>query len=207
MVSAPAQAEAEAVVGGDAPVEICFPFETPLTDDLLLQFGLLNDHLRLERSVEGALVITLPPGTESAYAENQISRQLGNWGETRDGMAFGPSGTYVSPDGTARAPDASWITQAQWDALGPGERRVFMRTVLFFVVEMRSPSQTFAGQRGRMERWIEWGAQLGWIVDLRRSRLWVYRSGREPEEHVRPDTISGDPEMPGLVVDLRKVWR
>lgn len=207
MVSAPAQAEAEAVVGGDAPVEICFPSETPLTDDLLLQFGLLNDHLRLKRSVEGALVITLPPGTESAYAENQISRQLGNWGETRGGMAFGPSGTYVSPDGTARPPDASWITQAQWDALSPGERRVFMRTVPFFVVEVRSPGQTVASQRGRMERWIEWGAQLGWLVDLRRSRLWVYRPGREPEEHVRPDTISGDPEMPGLVVDLRKVWR
>ena len=204
MVSAPAQAEA--VGGGDAPVEICFPSETPLTDDLLLQFGLLNDHLRLERSVEGALVITLPPGTESAYAENQLSCQLGNWGETRGGMAFGSSGTYVSPGGTARPPDASWITQAQWGALSSGERRVFMRTIPFFVVEVRSPSQTFAGQRGRVERWIEWGAQLGWLVDLRR-RLWVYRPGREPEEHVRPDTISGDPEMPGLVVDLRKVWR
>lgn len=205
MVSAPAQTAAD--IERDAPVEICFPSETPLTDDLLLQFGLLNDHLRLERSGEGALVITLPPGTESAYAENQISRQLGNWGETRDGMAFGPSGTYVSPDGTARAPDASWITQAQWDALSPRERRVFMRTIPFFVVEVRSPSQTFAAQRGRMERWIEWGAQLGWLVDLRRSRLWVYRPGRQPEALLRPDTISGDPEMPGLVVDLRKVWR
>ena len=201
MVSAPAKRSA------DEWYAIRFPPQLPLTDDLLLQFGLLNDHLRLERSSEGALVITFPPGTESAYAENQISRQLGNWAEQRAGVAFGPSGTYVRPDGRALAPDASWITQQQWDALSADERRVFMRTCPVFVVEVRSPGQTLASQQRRMDDWVAFGVQLGWLVDLQNSRLWVYRPGREPEELVRPATISGDPELPGLVVDLANIWR
>ena len=201
MVSAPAKRSA------DEWYAIRFPPQLPLTDDLLLQFGLLNDHLRLERSSEGALVITFPPGTESAYAENQISRQLGNWAEQREGVAFGPSGTYVRPDGRALAPDASWITQQQWDALSADERRVFMRTCPVFVVEVRSPGQTLASQQRRMEDWIAFGVQLGWLVDLQGRHVWVYRPGREPEELARPATISGDPELPGLVVDLANVWR
>ena len=201
MVSAPARTAA------DDAVEISFPAELPLTDELLLQLGLANDHLHLERSAEGALIITLPPGTDSANAENQISRQLGNWAEAGEGVAFGASGTYVWPDGTAHAPDASWITQAQWDALSADERRVFMRTCPVFVVEVRSPSQTPASQQRRMEQWMGLGVQLGWLVDLRRSRLWVYRSGREPAVLERPGEIGGAPELPGLVVELSKVWR
>ena len=201
MVSAPARPDV------DQAVELCFPAAAPLTDDLLLQFGLLNDHLRLERTSEGALVITFPPGTESAYAENQISRQLGNWAEQRAGVSFGPSGTYVRPDGRALAPDASWITQQQWDALSADERRVFMRTCPVFVVEVRSPGQTLASQQRRMDDWIAFGVQLGWLVDLQGSRLWVYRPGREPEALRRPASISGDPELPDLVVDLANVWR
>ena len=201
MVSAPARPDV------DQAVELCFPAAAPLTDDLLLQFGLLNDHLRLERTAEGALVITFPPGTESAYAENQISRQLGNWAEQRAGVSFGPSGTYVRPDGRALAPDASWITQQQWDALSADERRVFMRTCPVFVVEVRSPGQTLASQQRRMDDWIAFGVQLGWLVDLQGSRLWVYRPGREPEALHRPAAISGHPELPGLVVDLANVWR
>ena len=201
MVSAPAKRSA------DEGYAIRFPPQLPLTDDLLLQFGLLNDHLRLERTAEGALVITFPPGTESAYAENQISRQLGNWAEQRAGVSFGPSGTYVRPDGRALAPDASWITQQQWDTLSADERRVFMRTCPVFVVEVRSPGQTLASQQRRMDDWIAFGVQLGWLVDLQDSRLWVYRPGREPEEQHRPASISGDPELPGLVVNLANVWR
>ena len=201
MVSAPAKRSA------DEGYAIRFPPQLPLTDDLLLQFGLLNDHLRLERTAEGALVIAFPPGTESAYAENQISRQLGNWAEQRAGVSFGPSGTYVRPDGRALAPDASWITQQQWDALSADERRVFMRTCPVFVVEVRSPGQTLASQQRRMDDWIAFGVQLGWLVDLQGSRLWVYRPGREPEALRRPASISGDPELPGLVVNLANVWR
>ena len=113
----------------------------------------------------------------------------------------------MKPDGRALAPDASWITQHQWDALSADERRVFMRTRPVFVVEVRSPGQTLASQQRRMDDWIAFGVQLGWLVDLQGSRLWVYRPGREPEALHRPATISGDPELPGLVVDLANIWR
>ena len=46
-------------------LEIQFPPDMPLTDELLLQIEAVNGGLRFERSAEGALVVVSFPGTDS----------------------------------------------------------------------------------------------------------------------------------------------
>ena len=50
----------------DEELQIRFPAEQPLTDELFIAIQTLNEDVRFERSPEGALVIAPLPGTWSA---------------------------------------------------------------------------------------------------------------------------------------------
>ena len=161
----------------DEELQIRFPSEQPLTDELFTALQTLNEAVRFERSAEGALVIVTLPGTWSAYAEMGVGSQVHIWSEGFGGRGFGASAEYRRSATEIRRADASWITQGQWEGLSAEERRGLMRLCPTFALEVRSPSQTLAQQRRRMEEWIACGAQLGWLVDQIQSRLWVYRPG------------------------------
>ena len=52
------------------------------------------------------------------------------------------------------------------------------------------------------------GVRLGWLIDPYEALVWIYREGQEePELLERPDTLSGEDVMVGLVVDLTRLWR
>ncbi len=52
----------------------------------------------------------------------------------------------------------------------------------------------------------ESGVQLGWLIDRKHRRVYIYRPGI-PEECLENEaTVSGDPVLPGFVLDLSKVW-
>ena len=57
-----------------------------------------------------------------------------------------------------------------------------------------------------MERWLTFGAELGWLVDPIGQTVWLYRPGQEPEMLQRPATLSGESVLNGLEVDLADVW-
>lgn len=49
-------------------------------------------------------------------------------------------------------------------------------------------------------------AQLGWLIDPEQRRVYVYRPATEVEQLDNPTEVSGDPVLPGLVLDLTDVW-
>jgi Uma2 family endonuclease len=50
------------------------------------------------------------------------------------------------------------------------------------------------------------GAQLGWLLDTPNRRVCIYRPGKGVECIEDPATLAGDPELPGFVLDLTKIW-
>ena len=58
-----------------------------------------------------------------------------------------------------------------------------------------------------MEEYLGNGARLGWLIDAREKRVYVYRPGEEVIRLENPDSISGDPLLPGFELDLRRLWR
>ena len=201
MVSAPAKP-----VTADWP-EIRFPESCPLTEELFIQLCIANDGLRFERSPEGALVIVPFPTNRSAGAEHEIGGDLRSWAMAAGGRSTGPGAAYLLPDGSIRFADASWMTQEQWDGLGEAQDGSTFPTCPTFVVEVRSPGQTLTDQQEKMERWIGYGATLGWLVDQNSASVWVYRPDQAPVQLERPDSVSGDPELPGLRIDFTSICR
>lgn len=57
-----------------------------------------------------------------------------------------------------------------------------------------------------MEEYIANGIRLGWLLDPVQKRAHIYRPEAAPEILENPATVSGEPELPGLELDLRELW-
>lgn len=94
-------------------------------------------------------------------------------------------------------------------ALTPDQLRDYYPLCPDFVIELRSGSDRLAHVQQKMRDYIDNGARLGWLIDPGERKVHVvhvYRPNEPVEVLVQPDRIAGDPVLPGLVVDLRRVW-
>jgi len=174
-----------------------------LSDDELFELCVRNRELRIERNAEGEIVVMSPTGGETGRRNFQLIAQLAAW-VARDGsgIGFDSSTGFLLPNGAERAPDAAWLRRGRWEALSAEQRRKFVPLCPDFVVELRSPSDALAELQAKMQEYASCGARLGWLVDVDGRRAWVHRPGRPVQTIEGVRTLTGDPEMPGLVLDV-----
>ena len=178
-----------------------------LTEEQFAQFCELNRDLRIERAANGELEIMSPT---KGLADNQnikITTQLEIWTErNRTGVAFGSSMGYTLPNGAMRSPDASWVPKLRLAALAPEDKNRFIPICPDFVVELRSDTDRLNTLQAKMEEYMENGTRLGWLIDPRDRRVYIYRTGTEIEILEDPDSVSADPVLPGFTLKLREIW-
>ena len=94
-----------------------------------------------------------------------------------------------------------------WSALLTAEqKKKFLPLCPDFVIELRSPSDNLKTVQEKMQEYLDNGAQVGWLIDPLERRVHVYRAGQAVVCLENPLTISGDPELPGFVLDLTRIW-
>ena len=57
-----------------------------------------------------------------------------------------------------------------------------------------------------MLEYIENGIRLGWPIDVQKRQVHVYRPGMDVEILEAPDSVSGDPVLPGFLLNLIAIW-
>jgi len=178
-----------------------------LTSEQFFAICQLNRDLRLERTATGELVIMPPTGSETGGRNFRLLGQLYNWTE-RDskGIGFDSSTGFTLPNGAQISPDAAWVKLERWNALTPEEQEKFAPIAPDFVVELRSASDTLKPLQDKMQQYIDNGVQLGWLIDRKQRRVYIYRPGNAVECLNNPATVSGDPILPEFVLDLSKIW-
>ena len=72
------------------------------------------------------------------------------------------------------------------------------------VVKVHSRSDRLPPLQRRMADYIANGAVLGWLIDPYQRRIHICRPGAEPEALDDPETVSGDPELPGFAFEVRR---
>ena len=179
-----------------------------LTYERLFELGELNELCKVERTAEGALLVTAPPPPqESGWIESLLTEAILPWASNERWRVFGSTFGYQLPDGSLLIPDLSCLPIDRLPERGdirawstPHEGSPPM------VVEVRSPGQTLGSQQRKMEKYISNGVRLAWLFDPRRRQVHVYRPEREPEVLDDPKSLSGEDVMDGLVVDLSDIW-
>lgn len=178
-----------------------------MTPAQFLQLCADNGELRMELTAERELIIMPPTGSLTGLRNNNLNYQLTHWAY-RDGtgVVFDSNGGFALPNGAIRAPDASWLLRSRWESLTPAEQAGFAPICPDFVIELRSPSDSLAVVQAKMAEYLDNGARLGWLIDPQARRVYVYRPDRPVALLDAPETVSGDPELPGFTLDLTAIW-
>jgi len=178
-----------------------------MSDEQFFELCHLNRDLRLERTCEGDLVIMPPVGGETGRANFELTVSFGHWVHADGtGVGFDSSTGFTLPDGATRSPDLAWVKRSRWEALTPEQRKGFVPLCPDFVLELRSPSDALECLQAKMQEYLDNGAQLGWLIDPIEKKVYIYRPQALVECLGNPQTISGDPVLPGFVLELGRVW-
>ena len=147
-----------------------------------------------------------PTSGEMGNWELELGTDLTIWARRAGGKAFGPSTGFRLPDGSVFAPDASWVSQDRLAQLPPDTLKKFIPLCPDFVLELRSCSDRLTTTQQKMQRYLDNGARLGWLIDPLEKQVFVYRPGQPVEPLPNPTTLSGEPVLAGFTLDLARVW-
>ncbi len=163
--------------------------------------------LRLELTSTGELIVMPPTGAETGRLNFNLTFQFGVWfRQAGIGVCFASDTGFTLPNGAIRSPDASWVKREKWDSLTDQQKKRFGPWCPDFVVELSSPSDRPSELRKKMMEYMETGASLGWLIDPFKRQVYVYEPNNEVVILVNPETVSGDPLLPGFELNLTELW-
>ncbi len=179
----------------------------PLTDAEFEALCFANDLIHFERTREGEILMHAPVGGFTSRANSLISGQLYIWWIThRKGSVYDSSAGFFLPDGSVLSPDSSYVLPQKLKGLSRDDLTGFPRLCPDFVVELLSLSDSLSKSQQKMERWIENGATLGWLIDPYQQQVYVYEPALKASVE-SGKTIRGKGPVEGFVLDLNEVWR
>ena len=188
------------------PLTVNLPSIKSMSTEQFYEFCQANDDLRIERTASGEVIIMPPAFSDTGNRNFKIAVQLGNWAELDGtGEPFDSSAGFTLPNGATRSPDASWIKLERWNALTEEQEASFAPICPDFVIELRSKSDTLSGLQDKMQEYIANGPSLGWLIDRKNRKVYIYRPNQEPEILDNPETVSGA-VLPGFVLQMAKIW-
>lgn len=177
-----------------------------LTDEAFYELCRSNPDVKFERTATGELIVMSPTGGESGHRNADITIDLGLWNrQAQLGVTFDSSTCFKLPNGAERSPDASWVRGDRWAALTPEQRQKFPPLAPDFVVELRSASDDLNPLQAKMQEYIENGVQLGWLINPQDQQVEIYRAGQPVEILQSPQSLSGEPVLPGFTLDLSRI--
>lgn len=196
------------VIDDNAPLVVRLRPVIELTDDQFFEFCQVNRDLRIERTAAGELVIMPPTGWKTSDRNSEIGMQLRLWSKQDGrGIATDSSAGFTLPNGATRAPDAAWVERSRLTEITEDQKEKFLPLCPDFVIELRSPTDSLSVVQAKMQEYIDNGARLGWLIDPLQGRVNVYRPQAQVEILEHPETLSGDPVLPGFILDLREIWQ
>lgn len=178
-----------------------------LTKEQFYQLCEENPDLKLERNPQGELIIMPPTGGETGRSNVNLILQVASWNEQNQlGEVFDSSTGFTLPSGADRSPDVSWVEKSRWDALTKEQKERFIPLCPDFVIEILSPNDSLKKTQQKMQEYIDNGCSLGWLLNRKKQEVEIFRPGKDVEILSLPQTLSGESILPGLIVNLQKIW-
>ena len=170
-----------------------------------IEFCVENDDYEMEINEAGELVILPMAGFRGNRQETELNAELTIFRRVSGGVNVSQTSRFRLPTGALRGPDAAWVAQERYDAITERERETVFPGAPDFVVEIRSISDNLRPLQRKMQLWMDGGARLGWLIDPRNRRVYIYRSGQpEPAMLEDPVTLDGEDVLSGFSFAVRQ---
>ena len=178
-----------------------------MSDSEFFEFCQENQDWRFERTSEGDLIVMPPTGGKTGRRNFVLTGLFNTWVEADGtGIGFDSSTGFTLPNGAKRSPDLAWVRKDRWDTLTEIEQEEFPPLCPDFVIELRSRTDTLEKLKNKMQEYLSNGAQLGWLIDPQERRVYIYQSETDFTCLEDPKTVSGDPILPGFVLEVTRLW-
>jgi Uma2 family endonuclease len=178
-----------------------------MTDEQFFAFCQQNRDYRIERNATGEITIMPPTGSETGNRNFDLIVQLGIWTrQNGTGIGFDSSAGFTLPNGAMKSSDAAWIKLEKWHTLTPEQQQKFAPICPDFLIELRSPSDNLQPLKDQLQEYIDNGVSLGWLIDRKNRKVYIYRPNSEVECLDNPATLSGESILPEFVLQLSTIW-
>lgn len=146
-----------------------------LGNELFFQFCVQHRNLRIERNQKKEIIIMAPTGSETGNYNSELNADLVYWNrKSKLGYVFDSSTGFTLPNGAVRSPDASWISKERWEVISDEDRKVFAPVCPDFVIEICSKTDVLKTLKEKMKEYVENGAKLGWLLDMKNRQTYIY---------------------------------
>lgn len=156
--------------------------------------------------VRGELVMMTPAGARHGLVAGRLGGILSAFVAERGlGEVLAAETGYIlgrNPD-TVRAPDVSFVAR---NRAAEGFPDGFAPFAPDLAVEVLSPGDTFAGVLAKVQDYLAAGTRAVWLVDPMTRTVTVYLSGGSVRFYREEEPLDGGDVLPGLRIDLRKVF-
>ena len=184
------------------PITLSFR-NVALSDDQFYQLCQDNENWQLERMAQGELIIMPPVGGLSGNRESNLIGELWLWNrQTKLGKVFSSSTIFTLPNGAKRSPDVAWVKSDRWESLTLEEQEKFPPLCPYFVIELRSRTDSLSQLQEKMQEYLNSGLQLGWLINPQEQQVEIYRPNQAIEIVQLPTILSGEKVLPEFILDI-----
>ena len=178
-----------------------------LSDEQFFELCQANRDLKFERNERGEILILSLTGGETGKRNAELVFQLQAWSrQNKLGIVFDSSTGFKLPNGSTRSPDAAWVQRDRWDALTPQQRRKLPPLCPDFIVELLSATDDLEELQAKMREYQANNMRLGWLIIPKSRQVEVYHPNGEVEILDNPTVVSGEPLLPGFVLDFQTLF-
>ena len=176
-------------------------------EELFVEFTNRNSQSpwQFELSPNGEIIVMPPVYYPGSFHEKDTAFALESWTREFGGESTGSNAAYAMPvTGGVLVPDAAWVSPERLAThqLIPGKPIPLCPD---FVIEIRSGTDNLAPLHAKMRLYIQNGALLGWLIDARNRRVYVYRAGQTaPELLENPANLLGEDVLPGFTFEVAR---
>ncbi len=174
-----------------------------LTDDEFYAFCQANATLHIEREADGQIIFEMPTNTKTGLKNADLVADVVFWNrKMKLGLVADSSAGFTLPDTSVRAPDVSWISHERWNALFEKDQDKFAKICPDFVIELMSDSDEKYTLPAKMEKYLQNGVLLGWVIDPFTQQTTIYQPDREPEVKSFSEILTGGDVLIGFELNL-----
>lgn len=183
------------------------PIGTMLSTDQLYEICQINRDMRIERNAQGDLIIMPPTGGKSGARNFNLTTLFGIWvRQDQSGVGFDSSTGFILPNKSLRSTDAAWLSMSKWNSLSEDEKEKFLPICPDFVIELRSSTDGLGALQEKMQEYIDSGVSLGWLIDPKNKKVYIYQIGETVICLDNPKEISADPLLKNFILQLNDLW-
>ena len=155
--------------------------------------------------IKGRIEQKMSPNAQHGRIEAKLPARINDASEeARLGAAFVE--VRCSFGGESYVPDISYFV---WDRLPLDEDRQVIEKVTLhpdWSIEILSPGQTVAKLTARLDRLVTKGVKLGWLIQPRKSRVFIVRPGQPVRIVELGEILDADPVLPGFALPVEELF-